>query len=316
MTETTTLLISQIRTDGATQPRAELNYEVIEEYSQAMRAGSVFPPVDVFYDGTDYWLADGFHRLAAAGGAELARISVVVHQGTRKQAEWFSFTVNKDHGLRRSAADVKRIIGCALIHENAANMSDNAVAKHIGCSHSWVSEIHRSIFAASAKIEPESPKKRTVTRAGVTYQQNVANIGLKSTSRRPQSHQKVNEGDGAPTPVTEAGSPAITVCPSTGEADRPKPRTYHPDPAAQELPVDPIAPQRALEGLEAAIKLITSARDIMRANLSEKDYDYLSVDIPGIRLLEQAGEALLEHARRAKRLMAEESKPAERVAIH
>ena len=30
-----------------------------------MRAGDQFPPIDVFFDGQNYWLVDGFHRLQA-----------------------------------------------------------------------------------------------------------------------------------------------------------------------------------------------------------------------------------------------------------
>jgi hypothetical protein len=58
----TELAINLIRTDGGTQPRAELDYGVIQDYAQQMWEGAVFPDVIVFYDGVDYWLGDGFHR--------------------------------------------------------------------------------------------------------------------------------------------------------------------------------------------------------------------------------------------------------------
>ena len=58
--------IDQIRTDGGTQPRAELLIETIEDYAEQMQRNAEFPPVVVFFDGKEYWLADGFHRLAAA----------------------------------------------------------------------------------------------------------------------------------------------------------------------------------------------------------------------------------------------------------
>ena len=56
---------SQIRQDGGTQPRAEIWQDVVDDYAEQMTAGATFPPIVVFYDGTHYWLADGFHRLAA-----------------------------------------------------------------------------------------------------------------------------------------------------------------------------------------------------------------------------------------------------------
>lgn len=55
-----------LRRDGGTQPRAAINLDVACEYGDAMKSGAKFPPVVAFYDGTDYWLADGFHRVEGA----------------------------------------------------------------------------------------------------------------------------------------------------------------------------------------------------------------------------------------------------------
>jgi len=79
------LPVSAIRLDGGTQPRARLNEKVIAEYAGDMRGGAEFPPVDVFYDGEVYWLADGYHRVSAAIEAGLPEVAgdgrAVAHQG-------------------------------------------------------------------------------------------------------------------------------------------------------------------------------------------------------------------------------------------
>ena len=43
--------------------------------------GDVFPPVDVFFDGEVYWLADGFHRYHGAVALDIRLIDCVVHVG-------------------------------------------------------------------------------------------------------------------------------------------------------------------------------------------------------------------------------------------
>src|SRR4051794_37722693 len=53
-----------IRTEG-TQSRAEMNQNTIAEYAERMEADDTFPPLVVYYDDENYWLADGHHRLAA-----------------------------------------------------------------------------------------------------------------------------------------------------------------------------------------------------------------------------------------------------------
>ena len=138
----------QIRMDGGTQPRAALQIEVMEDYAELMRAGVKFPPLVVFHDGENYWLADGFHRIGAALRAfPDSPIEVDVHQGTLQEAQWYSFGVNKTHGLRRTREDLKRAIKAALRHPEAANHSDSELAEHIGISHSTVAKYRAELGA-------------------------------------------------------------------------------------------------------------------------------------------------------------------------
>ena len=65
------IALDAIRLDGGTQPRARINEKVVAAYAAAMKAGAQFPPVTVFLDGADRWLADGFHRIHAARRAGL-----------------------------------------------------------------------------------------------------------------------------------------------------------------------------------------------------------------------------------------------------
>src|SRR4051794_28372299 len=60
------LSIDRIRRAPRPQPRNHINHEVVERYRDAMEAGDAFPPVTVFFDGEEYWLADGWHRVCAA----------------------------------------------------------------------------------------------------------------------------------------------------------------------------------------------------------------------------------------------------------
>jgi len=94
-----------IRIDGNTQPRVEINEKLVGEYADEMTMETKFPPVVLFFDGADHWLADGFHRYLAARRAGLEKIEAEVHQGTRESAQWHSYSANRAHGLRRSTAD-------------------------------------------------------------------------------------------------------------------------------------------------------------------------------------------------------------------
>ena len=56
------LKLSLIQSDMLLEPRAEFRDDWVGEYALDMENGAAFPPIVVFFDGTSYWLADGFHR--------------------------------------------------------------------------------------------------------------------------------------------------------------------------------------------------------------------------------------------------------------
>jgi DNA modification methylase len=73
------------------------------------------PPIDVFWiEGLDgWWIADGWHRLAAYENAKRETITAVTHQGTFDDALEFSYDANLRHGKpltspqRKKAAELK-----------------------------------------------------------------------------------------------------------------------------------------------------------------------------------------------------------------
>ena len=99
------LSLSRISRNQRAQPRAKLDEQVISEYAEAMSRGEIFPPVTVFYDGKDYWLADGYLRFEAAARIGRPLISADVHEGTLRDATLWAMGANAKHGRRRSEAD-------------------------------------------------------------------------------------------------------------------------------------------------------------------------------------------------------------------
>ncbi len=168
----TTLPLTSIRQDGGTQPRAILNGNWIEEYAHDMLAGAVFPPVIVFHDGTDYWLADGFHRVGAAEAAGATEIEADVRQGTVRDAILFSVSANAAHGQRRTNEDKRRAVHRLLDDPEWVGWSDSEIARRCGVSHTLVQGLRPHPIMHSMHDNPE-PQTRTVQRGGTTYEQRV-----------------------------------------------------------------------------------------------------------------------------------------------
>jgi hypothetical protein len=139
------LALKQIRRDGGTQSRATLHQRTIEEYREAMQQGCSFPPVIVFYDGQEYLLSDGFHRVAAALLAGWQSIEVELKLGTKREAILYAVGANAAHGLRRTLADKHHAVKLLLEDAEWGQWSDRALARATVTSHPFVAKVRANL---------------------------------------------------------------------------------------------------------------------------------------------------------------------------
>ena len=163
------LITKVIRTDGGTQMRAEVNKEFIAELAEIYRAdANGLPPLEVFLDGEDYWLADGFHRHAAAMDAQLDRIECNVQMGTKREAILFAVGANARHGMRRTNEDKRKAVLTLLEDQEWGKMSDRWVADKVGVSNNFVSHL-RKVQVSSDDTWEDGQIPTIVGRDGKSY---------------------------------------------------------------------------------------------------------------------------------------------------
>jgi hypothetical protein len=175
----TTLHINMIRRDGGTQMRVELNNGHVETYAERMEAGDKFPPVVVFHDGSSHWLADGFHRVAAAqkvandhltkgDHSKWAQIDAEIKAGTRQDAIRHAISANKTNGLRRTNADKQIAVRAALAHPEMKSMSDQLIADEAGVSRVMVLNARQVVTVTTSTQHTDSkPESKVTKRTGV-----------------------------------------------------------------------------------------------------------------------------------------------------
>ncbi len=110
----------------------------------------------VFFDGEIYWLADGWHRTAAAEQNGEKQLAVEVRNGTREEALTFALGANTAHGLQRTNADKRRCVEIAL--REFSGLSDRAVAKMCGVGAPMVGNF-REANCNRITVEPAEKRK-------------------------------------------------------------------------------------------------------------------------------------------------------------
>ena len=173
------LNISDIRIDGGTQIRKELDQDKVSDYAEKMNDGTEFPLITVFFDGSSYWLASGFHRLFAKKQRGSIVINANVIDGTIDDAILFALGDNK-HGLNMTAEDYRRSINIMLEHPKWGKWSNIQIAKHVGTSAMTVGRVKKE------KADPQPTKKTYVDKHGNESTMDTSNIGKKKPKDKPK----------------------------------------------------------------------------------------------------------------------------------
>ena len=148
--------------DGGAQARVEMKPDIVRESADEMAAGAIFPPVEVYYDGSIYWLAEGYHRVAAARKLERETIDAEVLDGGERDAILHGIGSNASHGLRRTQADKRRAVERLLRDEEWGKWSDRKIAEAAKVDHKTVGKVRRELlggeFPTPARQNGEIPR--------------------------------------------------------------------------------------------------------------------------------------------------------------
>ena len=167
--------LSDIRIDGGTQPRTVIDEELVSEYSNCV---DDLPPITIFHDGVDNWLADGFHRFFAHNKAGKGEIRADIRTGTQRDAILFSVGVNACHGKRRSNEDKQKAVLTLLNDEEWGQWSNSKIAEKCQVSHTFVNSIRKSLETVSSDRQERIYKNKQ----GQTTTMDTSNIGKKRNS--------------------------------------------------------------------------------------------------------------------------------------
>ena len=133
----------------------------------------------------NYWLSDGFQRVAAAETAGRTQIAAEVFHGSLSDAQWDSYAANATHGSRRSWAETRAVIRLAVEHSKSANLSNVQIAKHLHLSEATV---RRGRNKLSSSHDEDSG--RIVTRGKATYLLTTTRIGKSSGERQARKSRR------------------------------------------------------------------------------------------------------------------------------
>jgi len=131
--------------DGGAQMRVAMSPDIINEYAEAMLGGAVFPPIVLFFDGTDYWPGDGYHRIEAKRKLGGDGILSEIRKGSARDAILCAVGANAFHGLRRTQADRRRAIKTLLTDPEWAGWSDRKIGEIANVDHKTVGKIRREL---------------------------------------------------------------------------------------------------------------------------------------------------------------------------
>jgi DNA-directed RNA polymerase subunit L len=187
--------LDKIRIDGGTQSRVKIDEHVVAQYADEMLNGDQFPPVVLFHDGVDYWLADGFHRYFANKRINSPGISADVKEGSVRDAILHGIEANNKHGLRPTNEDKRKGVITMLKDIEWQDYSNREIANICGVSHTLVNAIRKELEEGkpSGKVSIPKPPSGKVSTPDPAVEFNEAEIERETLRAAADSLQKENQ---------------------------------------------------------------------------------------------------------------------------
>jgi len=199
--ETKTLQLRDIILDPAVQPRVALDEDYIEELKAELLEGVKLPEVMVFFDGTVFHIADGFHRFLAHQRAGRNEIMAQIHEGGKRDAQLYAVGSNATHGKRRTNADKRKAVETLLRDAEWGGWSDRHISKVCRVSQPLVSDVRKELtesgFQFPATRMCSDGREMDVTQIGSTHGQEPQLAGESPENANPTETTQVVESEPA-----------------------------------------------------------------------------------------------------------------------
>lgn len=237
--------LEELGIDGDTQFREEqLNMAQVKNLMSLMEDDIELDPIEARFDGTTYWVSNGFHRIEAATRLQLETIKVNYKPGTLEDAQVDAMAANKSNGLPRSNETRRNQIMAAFKHEETKEWSNSRIAKHIGVAVSTV----------SAMRDPKVREKQRI------------NMEKSIVKKAKQISDNRSITTAAPTDVVPEQ-----------QLKEPNPSLMHYEPSAEELEANDRAMQADIEAMQKLLDsddaLKEAHAEIKRLNLAYAQLD-------------------------------------------
>ena len=206
------LNIAQIHLDLGTQPRATLNHEWVAELTEIVKkeaepGARELPPPIVFWDGSRYIMASGFHRTAARKAAKQKVMTCKVRDGDLRDAILFAASTNSDHGLQRTPADCRHVARILLLDPEWGKWSNKEISRWCKIKPHYVGEERERIKEQRRlEREKEEAKKAAEEEKKKPAVSSVASSS-QETPKKEEENVKTSMPSGKDVPKTEEPKP-------------------------------------------------------------------------------------------------------------